>query len=127
LADQIGQEGSLIKSALALTRGMQWHRNNQIKLAIANSIVLHCCQQPARNQMPEMGLPAVLKIENNVTRDSTASESGDCGVEIKLPVRAIGAVKRVGDFPGKRLRTFRAKWRDNPRQLRLALVAKIFM
>src|SRR5438477_5917987 len=76
--------------------------------------------------MAKMNLPAVLKSEHNLPNDSAAAIRRDCGFEMQSAMSAIRAGQGVADRGRKWLGALCAKWRRNPRKLRIAAGAKIF-
>jgi hypothetical protein len=79
----LGKQSGLIETAFALFCRVQRNRNDRIERALAQSRIIERGDEPARDQMAKMNLPAVLEIENHMTRDAAASIGGDSGLEIK--------------------------------------------
>src|SRR2546430_4981185 len=121
-----GQQCGLIETALALPRGMEWNGNDRVETPFAKTFVVEGGDQPPRDQVAKMNLPAVFKVEHDMANNPTAAKSRNRGVEIEGAMRAIGAGERGCDCAIKRLRTFVAKWRYDSGNFRFTLGAEIF-
>src|SRR5207237_3713232 len=125
-AQPLGEQRSLIETALALFRGMERNGDDRVEAALAEPLVVERCHQPACDQMTEMDLPAVFKIEHDVPNYSTTAVSRNGGVEMEKTMSAVSAGKGAGDCAIERLGTFCAKRRHYSTNLRFAFKAKIF-
>src|SRR5437773_4467206 len=105
---------------------MKRHGNDRVETAFANALVVERRNEPARDQMTEMNLFSVFEIENHVPNDPASAIGRDCGLEIKVSMRAVGTGEFGRDRAVKWFGTFRAKRRNNPRDFGFALGAKIF-
>src|SRR2546428_10419006 len=94
----IGKQPGLIEPALALARGMKRHGNDRVETAFANALVVERRNQPARDEMTEMNLFSAFEIANHMPNDPASAIGRDCGLEIKVPMRAVGA----GEFRRER-------------------------
>src|SRR5205807_8738686 len=87
----IGKQPSLMEPALAWARGMRRHGNDRVETAFANTCVVERSNEPARDEMAEMNLFSVCEIETHVPNDPASAIGRDCGLEVKVSMRAIGA------------------------------------
>src|SRR5205823_5014852 len=93
IAQPIGQQFSLIETALALSRGMKRNGNDRVELAFAKPFVIERPHQPARDQMAQMDLAPVFEIENDVSNNAACAISRNRGFEIQSAMRAVSAGK----------------------------------
>jgi hypothetical protein len=81
----------LIKAAFTLSRGMEWNRDNRIELTLTNALIVESGYEPAYNQVSQMNLPAILKIQNDIPHDSAGAIGRDGCFEMELAMRAVRA------------------------------------
>ncbi|HZR78462.1 MAG TPA: hypothetical protein VFA58_04595 [Chthoniobacterales bacterium] len=93
-AQQFRQNRGLIKTALTLAGGMQRYGNNHVEMAMTEPFVVHRGQEPACDEVAEMKLFSVLKVQDYVPNDSAGAVTRDRRLEVKLAMRAIGAGER---------------------------------
>src|SRR6266702_7772328 len=101
-AQQLGDKRALVEAALAFTRRVEWNGNEDVERRVAQSLVIEPGDEPGSDQMAQVNLPAVLKIEKNLPNDSAAAIDRDRGVEVQPAMTAIRAGKCVADRGGKR-------------------------
>jgi len=126
-AHPFGEQRGLIETALTLPCRMERNRNDRVEAPFAKTLVVERGDQPPRDQMAKMDLPAVFKIENDMANNPAAAKSRNRGLEIEGAMRAIGAGERGCDCAIKRLRAFVTKWRYDPGNFRFALGAEILV
>ncbi len=80
----------MIKPALAPFRRMERDGNDRVEAVFAKTLVVECGYQPPSDQMAQMNLATVFKIEDYVANDSTASVSRNRSVEMKSTMGAVG-------------------------------------
>ena len=59
----------LIEPALPLARGMKRNRDDQVESAFAKSFIIQRGDEPTRDQVTKVNLPAVLEIQDNLAND----------------------------------------------------------
>src|SRR5947207_6767142 len=94
IAQQLGKQRALIKTAFALARGVERHGNDHIESAPAESCVIERGKKPARHEMPEVDLAMIFKLQHDLANDSAAAISRDSGIEMQC---AMGAVTTSED------------------------------
>src|SRR4030095_16054616 len=122
-----GQQLSLVKPALALSRRMQRDGNDEIKAPGGEARIFQRLCQPTPEQAAQMDLAPIFESMNHFARYAPTSVGGNRCFEMQEAIRAICAGKRARDRPGERLRTLRAERRFNPQCLLRATQAETLL
>src|ERR1700745_1375718 len=105
---------------------MQWHGYDYIKFALAKTLIVKRCAEPACHEMSQMNLTPVLEIMNNMANDPATAVCGHRGIEVNRAMGAICACESARNSAFEWLGALLAKWRDDTRGLGFALLAEIF-
>src|SRR6266516_7348165 len=92
-AEQFCKQASLIKSAFALPRWMQWDRNNDAELTRTQPFVFQRGTEQTGYKMAKLNLAPVFKFVNDLANNTAPAVCGDGGVKVDLAVGAVGARK----------------------------------
>src|SRR2546423_14921203 len=94
---QIREQLGLVEAALALPGRMQWHRNDEIEAAAAETRIVQGFAQPVGHGMPKMALSRVLELMDQPANQTAAPVGGDGAVEVEDAMLAIGATEGLGN------------------------------
>src|SRR5438128_10895508 len=124
-AQQFGQQGALVKTALALPGRMQRHRDDEVEGAAAQPLVVQRGKQPACSEMAQVNLLVILKLKKDAAHNASTAVSCYGSIEIQRPLAAVCTGKACADRTAKWLGTSGAKRRHNPHQLRVTFGAEV--
>jgi hypothetical protein len=105
---------------------MQWHRHDYVEMKSAKTFIVKRCAKPARYEMSQVNLTAVLKIMNNLTDDAATAVRGHRCIKVNCAVGTVRTGKSGRNSALEGLRALPTKRRNYSCGLRFALLTEIF-
>ena len=123
---QLGQEGRLIKSALAFPGWVKGNGDDDVEVPAAEARIAQGFAKPSGHGIAKVTLLCVFEFVHKFADQAAAAVSGDGTIEMQDAMLAIRATEGLGDGAGKGFRAFRAERRYDPGRAALAIRAEVF-